>query len=811
MLLNYLKVTFRTMTRNKLFTFINIAGMSVSLACAILLFLYVNQELSYDRHYSDSIYRLTSAISQKDGMEIDIATSSVPIAPVISEEIPEIISAIRTTSGSLLGAKDLITYEQDAYYIEQGFASDPAIFSMFNYDIILGDKENPLPFSNAVVLEKDWAVKLFGNENPIGKSIKISTLLGESDYEVSAVYDKSSHKTHLNPNYFISMENATWKGFLDRFTSQWVGNNLVYTYVSLEEGADVELVNAKIHEIFLEHGGEEMKAIGLNKIMSLQPVGEIHTTDGFMANVTNITNLVFIQVLALIGVLILLLACVNYVNLSTAQAGNRMLEVGVRKVMGVTGRGLIFQFIGESFLIVFLSLVIGVTVAILSIPVFNQLVDNPITQSSINLSIWIIYLFIFLVVVGLLSGIYPALYLSSFKPSEVLKGKNKDKGSAAVLRKVLVVFQFVISIVLISAIIIISKQVDYIKNKDLGFDPTTKLIVPLRTEEARGQYKPLNKTFQANAAISKVSGTEAVPGAINLNDILVYKQGQTMDDAVHIYNQSVDIDYVQTLGVELVGGTFFTGYFSDSVLSKVLINEEAVRQLGLENENAPGEIVYFDWQGRKFEFEIVGVVKDIHQVSLHNTIDPLMFNLGGENQGYQYMILEANLDNFQNLITDLKGQWDKNQLSTPFEYFTLNENLQIQYEADFKTFNLIKYFALISVLISSLGLYAMSMFVAERRFKEIGVRKALGARVSDIFIMVSKDLSLLIVIAFLVSIPISYLGMSKWLESFAYRITPGVGSFLLAGALSILIGWIAISYQSIKAALTNPVNVLRDE
>jgi len=811
MLKNYLLVTIRAMTRNKLFTFINIAGMSVSLACAILLFLYVNQELSYDKHHSGSLYRLTSSLSQKDGTEFITATSSIPIAPVIMQEIPEIKSSFRTTSGSMLGVKDLVKYKEDAYYIEHGYVAEPALFTQFRYDIIQGDKSNPLPFSNAVVLERNWAVKLFGTEDPIGKQIKISTLLGEGDYEVSAVYDKATYKTHLAPNYVISTENANWKGFFDRFSSQWVGNNIVFTYVSLEEGADPHLVNEKIHKIFLEHGGEQMKEIGIIKTMDLQPVEEIHTTDGYMINVPDITNKVFIKVLALIAALILLLACVNYINLSTAQAGNRMLEVGIRKVMGVTGKGLIFQFLGESFLIVFLSLLLGVVGAVYALPVFNQLVDNPVTLSSVNLSSWLFYLVLFLIVTGSLSGIYPAIYLSSFKPSEVLKGKNKDKGSAALLRKMLVVFQFVISIVLISAILIISRQVNYIKNKDLGFDPTTKLIIPLRTDEARAQYKPLKNTFQTNTRVLKVSGTESVPGSTMINDLLVYKKGQTMDDAVHIYNNVVDLDYIQTLGVELIEGSFFTGYFSDSVLFKILVNEEAVRQLGLKSENATGEIVYFDWQGKTYEFEIVGVIRNIYEFSLHKTIDPFMYQIGSENQGYQYMILEANLDNFQELITDLKNQWKALQLSAPFEYFTLNENLQIQYEADFKTFNLIKYFAIISILISSLGLYAMSMFVAERRFKEIGVRKALGARVIDIFIMVSRDLFLLIIIAFIISIPVSYVGMNKWLESFAYRINPGVDLFVFAGIISVLIGWIAISYQSIKAALTNPVNVLRDE
>jgi putative ABC transport system permease protein len=810
MIQNFLKITFRNMVRNKLFTSINILGMSVSLACCMLLFSYASQELSYDTHHTKPIYRITSDLSQKDGESFHTATSSVPIAPVIEHDIPEINRAVRVTGGALLGAKDLVTIEDNSFYIENGYVVDPELFNVFEYDIIEGNTDTPLPFSNAVVIEKEWAIKLFGEEDPIGKSVKISTILGESDYEVSAVYNKDTYQTHLTPSYILSTENASWKGFLDNFSSQWVGNNLVYTYIELVPGSDHLIVEDKIHDIFLEKGGEEMKAIGLSKKMYVEPITDIHTNTDLMMNMQGTVNLLFIQVLILIGVLILLLACVNYINLSTAQAGTRELEVGIRKVMGVSSNGLVFQFLGESFLIVLISLIIGIGFTFLAIPAFNQLISSPLILTPEMLSTGALYLLVFLIVTTFFAGIYPSLYLSSFKPSQVLKGKNRDKGGAAFLRKILVVFQFVISIVLISSIVIISQQVDYIKNKDLGFDANTKLIIPLRTEEAAGQYATLKKDFSSNAAVRGVSGADAVPGTIILNDILAYKKGQTMDDAIHIYNDEVDMEYAQVLGVKLVSGSYFQGYNQDSLRGKILVNQVAIEQWAFTPEEAIGEIVYFDWRGEQYEFEIIGVVENIHQSSLHTDIDPLMFHLG-RGERYQYMIIDAELSNFQNLISDLRGQWVGQEINTPFEYFTLNDNLQILYESDFKTFNLIKYFGIISVIISGLGLYALSMFMAVRRFKEIGVRKALGAKVSDILIMVSADLSKLIFIAFIASVPITIFGMGRWLETFAYRITPGVGTYLVAGTVSILIGWMAISYQSIKAAMTNPVNVLRDE
>ena len=810
MIRNFLKVTFRNMVRNKLFTSINILGMSVSLACCMLLFSYVSQEMNYDSHHGGDIFRLTSELTQLEGEAFIIGTSSVPIAPVIENDIPEINRAVRVTGGGFLSAKDLITYEDDSYYIEDGYVADPALFKVLKYDLISGDPENPLPFSNAVILSKTWATKLFGDQQAMGQMLKISTVMGLADYEVTGVFDNETYTSHLNPSYFISTENANWKGFLDNFTSQWVGNNLVFTYIELNPGADPVAVEEKIHKIFLEKGGEEMKAIGVQKRMHLQPIQDIHTSIGYNFDLPGSIDKTFLIVLVTIGVFILLLACVNYINLSTAQAGTRELEVGVRKTMGVTSKGLISQFLGESFIVVFISLIISIGLTYIALPFFNQMINAPISFTPEMYANIAIYLAGFLVFTAVLAGMYPALYLSSFKPSEVLKGRNRDKGGAAFLRKILVVFQFVISIVLISSIIIVSKQVEFIKSKDLGFDASTKLIVPLQTDEAVQQYPVLKKEFAKNSAVSSISGADAVPGMPIVNDILLYKSGETMDNAIHIYNDRVDLEYAQVLGVELISGSHFKDYNQDTTLQKIMVNKVAIDQWNFSPEDAIGQRVFFDWQGERYEFEIVGVFDNIHQFSLHEEVDPLLFQLGNGNR-YSFMILEANFDNFQNLISDLKTQWDALELNTPFEYFTLNENLQVLYESDYKTFGLIKYFALISVIISGLGLYAISMFTAERRFKEIGIRKAMGASVSEILVMVSGDLSKLIVIAFIISVPFTIFSMNKWLETFAYRITPGFDTYILAGFVSIAIGWFAISYQSIRAAMTNPVNALKDE
>ena len=465
---------------------------------------------------------------------------------------------------------------------------------------------------------------------------------------------------------------------------------------------------------------------------------------------------------------------------------------------------------GESFFVVLCSLVLSLFLANLALPFFNQLIDNPLDFSPDTYPAIALYLTGFLVVTATFAGFYPAFYLASFKPGNVLKGKNKDKVGASLLRRGLVVLQFVISIGLISSIIVISKQVNFIKNKELGFDPDTKLVVPLTSEESVNQYDVLKQEFASLAHISKVSGCSAVPGGANINDRLVYKDGQTMDDAIHIYNYDVDLEYPQLIGLNVLSGTFFKNYNKDTTINKILITETAIDMLGIEVADAPGQQIHFDWEGRRLDYEIVGVVNDIHQSSLHKAIDPVMYTIGSGKRS-NFIMLEANLANFQELVTSLEAKWEVLVQKEPFEYFALKDHLLLQYESDFNTFNLIKYFAIISIVISCLGLYAMSLFMAERRFQEIGIRKAFGAGVSNIVIMVSRDLLKLIVISFILSIPLSIYVMDKWLATFAYKISQSFDIYLIAGAITIFVGWFTIGYQSVKAAMTNPVDVLREE
>ena len=810
MLRNYIVITIRNMMRNKLFTVINVIGLSVSLACCILLFMYSSRELSYDRQ-NKGVYRLTSFISQKDGQEFKLGSSSVPVAASVQQEIPGIDLAVRACNTDFFGSDNLITYEENSWYIKDGYYVDSTFFKVLKFDIIRGNPDQPFSNSSSVILDKEWAKKLFGNDNPLGKRVKISTLFGPADFEVSAVYDKEAYDCHITPSFFIPMSSPNVNRFFNQDQTNWVGNNLLYTYVKVTPGADVKEMTSKLNDLIMAKAGDAMKQTGLHKAMAFQPVENIHTdNDGYMINVPGVVSLVFIRVLILIGILVLVLACVNYINLSTAQAGNRALEVGVRKVMGISPGGLIVQFLGESFIIVFVSLVLSILFAWLGLPYFNRLIERPLAFSSMNIPLLATYLAAFLIITGLVAGLYPAFYMATFKPVKVLKGRSRDRVGTSILRKSLVVVQFVISIALISSILIISQQVKFIKNKELGFDKDSKIIVPLSTEESRQQYQALVQKFRSNSMVKNVTGADGIPGSFIPRDILVYKKGQTMDDAVHIYQNEVDSSYFNVMGIKKISGRLFENYTADTTLAKVIVSQEAVKQLGFTPENAIGEIVYFDWMGNQYKFEIIGVVNDIHQVSLHKAIDPMMYSLG-DNARYRNIIINTENGDFQELVSRLETQWKEIVQASPFSYYTLDDHLLVQYAKDFNTFNLIKYFGFISLLISCLGLYAMSMFLAERRFREIGIRKAFGAEVKNIVIMVSGDLSKLILIAFALSVPLSIWVMNIWLQTFAYRIHQGSLTYIIAGVISLAIGWLTISYQSFRAARTNPVKVLREE
>jgi len=809
MIKNYFKVSMRFILNNRMFALINISGLSIGLACCLLLFLYVIEENSYDKHHGGDTYRLISHMSIMEEQKMSVATSSVPIGPVIKADIPDIMESARILPLSIMGDKNIIKHGDKILYLEDGFTADSALFNILNYRFIEGNPDHALREANNIVLKKELAYNLFGREIALGKMVRLKTIFGEAEFMVSGVIDDGFYQTHFKPSFIAPMHHAGWKPLIQSMNN-WVGNNLVYTYLKLLPGADAKIVEGKIDELFQINGKEDLAILGATKYMELQPVEEIHFDTSLTANFPGNTSKLYVKVITSIGILVLILACVNYVNLSTAQAGKRAMEVGVRKAMGASPFVLGKQFLAESFMLVFISVLFCILLAELAMPWFNQLLGANLSVDFKNWGLIGLLLLAFLLITSLLAGAYPAFIMSSFDPLKALKGRLTDRGSIGVGKKVFVVFQFVISVSLISSIIIISDQFSFISKKDKGYNSAFKLVLPLTGEEDQMKYETLKNEITGVPGVKAVTGTSFVPGEYIVTDIALYAQGKSMEEAVIAFRTEIDDNWLETMEIQIIAGRNFHADSKADTEGRIIVNRVLAEQLGYQVSEIVGENLFFDFEEMRLVFEVIGVMDDIHHLSLHNDLKGMVYQLDSTNT-FSKLVVALNPGAYPTVVDQIEVDWNKQMPDAPFESVLLDDILVKQYEKDEASFNIIMYFAILSILISCMGLYALSVFVAERKFKEIGIRKTFGATISDIIVMVSADLSLLIVISFTISIPLTYFAAREWLDTFSYHIEPGLWAFVLSGLITVTIAWLTMGYQSLKAARTNPVDVIKDE
>ncbi len=550
-----------------------------------------------------------------------------------------------------------------------------------------------------------------------------------------------------------------------------------------------------------------MKALGLHKTLSLEPVKDIY----LKSDVGQSPRITYLYVVVSIALFILLIACINFMNLSTAKATKRAAEIGIRKTMGAYRSSLIQQILGEAMLIVIFAVVISIVLVQLALPFFNQLTDKTISFSSDNFIYILMASIILVIVTGVVAGSYPAFYLSSFQPAEVLKGKLNLGNSTGPLRQALVIFQFMIAIALVCGIFIISRQLNFMQEKNLGFDYRAKIVLPLRTEEARKQYDALKKEIQNNHNVKAVSGTSYIPGSFIWSDMMFYSDGGNMDKAVDIQRNLVDAGYIEMLDMKLIAGRMFTDNRKMESQSKLILNRTSASKLGFTPEKMVGQNLHYDWEGKKHDFEVIGVMEDFHQNSLHEKIRPTSFEMSDSTKRYENLIVSVASSNFDQTIQSIEKVCKSVISDTPFEYSFLDQSIQKQYDEDRRISKIITSFGFIAMIICSLGLYGLSSYLAERRFKEIGIRKVMGASVSQIVAMMSTEFVKLVLIAFVIAVPLAWYGMNKWLESFAYKISIEWFVFALAGVVALTIALITVSFESIKLAMGNPVESLRSE
>ena len=804
---NYLKVAFRNILRTKVYTAINIFGLSLGVTSCLLLALYIQDELSYDKHQErlDDLYLLTTHFQSVRGLD-GFAAVSPPITMTIREEIPEVEDAARVLA--IPGVtQSLIKYEDKVFYETDGLIADSTIFNVLTFEFIEGTPHKALTDPNTVVITEKLSQKLFGDAPALDKIININQGGTGVNHKVTGVI-KDNLKTHLHVNFLTSMMSEGMGAWLrsPQANQQWAGNNFVPGYIKLVAGADREAVKKKINDLLQRHGAKDMEALGMKKTLDIYPVKDMHLR-AFNSPSPRIT---YLYVISSIAVFVLVIACINFMNLSTARATKRAGEIGVRKVMGAFRSALVSQIMGEALLIVAISMVISIVLVQLLLPLFNELTMKNITFGSDNILYFAGALLAFTVVTGVLAGSYPAFYLSSFNPAEVLKGKFSMSNASGLLRKSLVVVQFMIAITLICGMIVISQQLSFMRNKNLGFDPAAKVYLPLRTDAAKEQYPSLQTELEKEGILKNVSATDYLPGARVFHDMSFYTDGGDMNSALNIRRNSVDYNYMDLMGIKLIAGRGFTNNYKMEK-DKLILNEKAVKGFGETPESIVGKRLHFDWQDTTYHFEVIGVMEDYHQRSLKEEIDPMCFETNSDNKHFEFLIGTIDTQRMPELVSKMENVWSRLVPESPFDYSMLDETLQKQYDEDRRISKIITYFTVLAMLISCLGLYGLSTYMAERRFKEIGVRKVLGANVNSIVALMSKEFIKLIVIAFAISVPLAWYAMDRWLESFAYAIGINFMIFVYAGLGALAVALLTVSFESVRAATQNPVNSLRSE
>lgn len=807
MFANYLKVALRNILRSKVYSAINVFGLSLGVACCLMLALYIQDELSYDRHHArlDDLYRLTTKFLSSRGLDASAAVSP-PITMTIRDEVPEVEAAARIVAIPGV-AQSLIRYGDNVFYETDGLIADSTIFDVFTYEFVEGTPHKALTDPNTVVITDKLAHKLFGNDAALDKIVNINQGGTGVNYKITGVI-KDNLKTHLHVNFLTSMMSEGMGAWLrsEQANQQWAGNNFVPGYIRLVPGADRAAVERKINEVLQRHGAKAMEAMGMKKSLGIYPVKDLHLR-AFNAPNPRIT---YIYVISSIAVFILVIACINFMNLSTARATKRANEIGVRKVMGAFRSSLVAQIMGEALLIVLISMAVSVVLVQLSLPLFNELTSKEITFGTGNMLYFSGLLVAFTLVTGLLAGSYPALYLSSFNPAEVLKGKFSMSNASGLLRKSLVVLQFMIAITLVCGMIVISRQLNYMQSMSLGFDPTAKIYLPLRSDGAKKQYPALRTELEKSGILTRVSATDYLPGANIFSDMSFYADGGDMNSAFNIKRNRVDYNYMDLLGIKLVAGRGFTPNYKMEV-NKLILNQTAVKGFNDTPEGIIGRKLHFDWQDTTYHFEVVGVMEDYHQNSLREEIKPILFELLSDPTAFDYMIADVSTSDMRDRIARVESTWNNLVADTPFEYSLLDESLQKQYDEDRRISQIITSFTVLAMLISCLGLYGLSTYMAERRFKEIGVRKVLGANVNSIVTLMSKEFIKLVLVAFIISVPLAWYAMDKWLQNFAYAVSVNFMTFVYAGLGALAVALVTVSFESIKAASQNPVNSLRTE
>jgi putative ABC transport system permease protein len=819
MLKNYFRMAWRNLMKNKIFSFINCIGLSIGLTCCMLIVLYLYHQLSYDTYHSN-IKRLyqVGGIFVTDGKEDRFPCSPAITAQNMQKDFPEIEQTARMLTFSFFGEYNTLLqyFPSDgnviSFYEPGGAAADNSFFQLFTYHFREGDMATALTKPNSVVISTAIARKIFGRQPAFHKVIHISSSInGVHDCLVTGVYEPNGMPSHIDAGFIISFYGGTIEDRMKKDGTNMAFDNMYTTYLLLKPGADAQKLEARFPAFIDKYAGKDLRQAGFGRKDFLLPVKDIHLHADMM-EMTPSVSVSYLYILGSIAVFILLLACINFMNLSTARSSRRSSEVGIRKVLGAGKGALVGQFLGESLLMAAIAFVFALFLVRVLLPVFERISGQSNLLSPASYVPLLAFFFLLSVVTGLLAGSYPAFYLSSFRPVKVLKGRFSSSWAAVSLRKGLVVFQFAISVILIVVTVVISDQMHFLRSADLGFSKDRQIVIPLQSQTAKDLYASFRDELSGNRDVVSVGASAYYPGITNASDDNFHREGQSVSAGQRVRINHIDEHFLQTLGIKAVAGRLFSyDHIATDTIRHVIINEEAVRRIGFVSpQDALGKKMLSSYKGVDHADEIVGVVKDFHYEDLHSPILPYMFYLNDKSH-YNYAIVHVATGNMDIILRSLEKTWHQLNPGEPFIYSFMEEDFQRNYASDQRLSSIVHYFTVIAIVISCLGLFGLSLFSAEQRTKEISVRKVLGARVPALVLLLSKDFLQLVVFAVIVASPIAWWAMNKWLQGFTDRIHIGLSVFAFTAFVVTAIAFATISFQVFRAAITNPAKNLKNE
>ena len=810
MLGNYLKITLRNIKKHKGYSFINIFGLAVGLSVFILIMLYVKYELSYDRYHknADRIYRITTD-RLRGGALRKISGVSTPAGPAFAENIPEIETYTRVLNQLGLGRNNaIITYNENKFEEQGMILADETFFKIFSYEFACGDHETALIEPGSVVITETTARRLFGKSEPTGQVIQLGGLsLISGAFKVTGVIKDVPKNSHFRFNYVFPYMSLT-SHFRNRLNN-WLSNPFK-TYILIQNDTNIKQLENKINHVYKQIKGDYSAVPDTEKNFYLQKLTDIHLKSHLEEELEANSDIAYVYSFSIIAIFILLIAYANFINLMTARSVERIREVGIRKVLGATKARLIKQFISESVIFSLLGLLLALLIIRLLMPAFNNLTGLDLSMNWFgNISV-LVHIILIVLITGILSGSYPAFFLSSYQPVKTLKGKSSRDLKSQFLRKALIVFQFSVSVFLVAGTLIILNQMNFMKNRNLGFKKEQILVIKLKEISTSQKCETVKNEFKKNPNVIAAAASMSVPGA-RIGEFWFRPEGFKKNETQRMKVLYVDYDFMPMYKMEIESGRNFSKEFGTDSMEACLINETAAKLIGWD-EKEIGKKIHTVYNNEITETStLIGIVKDFHYESLNKIIEPMIIFIRDSRYNL-YISLKIRTENLPETISFLKNKTKEFEPGRNFEYFFLDEFYNRQYRTEEKTGNIFFYFTVLAIFIACLGLFGLASFIAEQSRKEISIRKVLGASFRNVLYQFFNRLIIFVLIANIIAWPITYFIINKfWLLNFPYRININVWIFLLSGVISVFIAILSISYHSIKSAIANPVDSLKYE